>query len=273
MLFRRSAPIRYWVNASACVLLALGVYFVFSAQISGAQSTVVISYALPEQLTLREPVSLQIAALNGAGEDATVDFGKNRAGNTQVLLTKPDGSRVSIDPRIPLQPDEAWVRGVVVLRSQQGYQTELLLSEWAQFDQVGAYWLDIEFIGDVTLGSDPVQVERRSRLGFEMMPRNQRVLRDVAERLVQQAQSPDASTAFRAAKKLMHLNDPVVVPYLSRVISERKGTWVDPTIIRALERIGNADARAALLRASESSDPITSEAAGAALTRLDRQAR
>lgn len=241
------------------------------ASAQAAASAVSLSYALPDNVTLNEPVSLEIVATNAGTEEVWIDFGKNYVGNSQVVVTKPNGARSVVDPRKPLQADEAWVRGRMRLMPGARHEAELVLNDWVDFSQLGTHRLDVEFIGSVESTAGAVNVRRNWTSTLEALPRDVQRLREVAEALVRQVQSPNAAPAFLAARKLMHLRDPVAVPYLRRVLEERKGTWVDPIVIHALERIGNDDARAALLKASSSEDPFTSKAAFAAMDRLDHR--
>lgn len=256
----------------AVVLCGLASLQGLASQTASAQSEgVTVSYELPERVTLHEPVSLAVVVDNQSTEDATIDLGASKVGNTQITLTAPDGSQVTIDPRRPSEMFRTKGPGLVRLQPRDRVRTELVLNEWASLDFIGKYRLVVRFIGTISPPSAAGGNQQPVDLTLEVLPRNVRRLREVADLLVRQTQTIYAERADLAAKKLLFLNDPVVVPFLLRVIDERKGHWVDPIMISALERVGTDEARDALLKAGGNSNVATSRSAWAAIERLDRK--
>jgi hypothetical protein len=240
------------------------------------QNALTLAYRVPDRVTRHEPITLAVVATNEGTEPVTVDFGKNSEGSFQLALSLPGGDLIMIDPRTPRRADEAWTRGVRTLAPRESHTIEIIMSEWADFSDLGVYRLDVRFIGTArrATGGQPVMVRQVSpALTIRVLPRDPDALRRVAEALVRDIQQPIAAPATLAARKLARINDPVVVPYMTRVIEERKGTWVDPWLIPALERIGNDEALQTILRAAGSSDEYTRRSALAALDRMNARGR
>ena len=78
-------------------LLALMVASVASGAIA-PQAAQPISYHLPAQITLHEPVILDLTVRNGLNEAMTIDFGVGGVSEFALDLLKPDGARVSARP-------------------------------------------------------------------------------------------------------------------------------------------------------------------------------
>jgi hypothetical protein len=148
-----------------------------------------------------------------------------------------------------------------------------VLNDWVDFSALGVYRVQVEFIGAVRSSKNvDVDVLRLSpSLSMTVLPRNPQELQNIAEQLTRQIQSPIAEPAMFAFSKLAYLDDPIAVPYWIRILEERKGTRFDPVVIRTLEKVGTAEARAAVERASRSADPWVSTPALDALERLNRQ--
>ena len=126
-------------------------------------------------------------------------------------------------------------------------------SDRVDFSALGVYLVQVEFIGTVRSSKNTaIDVQRQSpTLSVNVVARNPQELQNIAERLTRQIQSPEAEPALLAVRKLAYLDDPVVVSYWIRILDEQKGTRVDPIAIRALEKHGTAEARAAIDRASQ----------------------
>ena len=234
-----------------------------------------IIYALPKQISLHAPVPLSITVTNGTAETVHIELGMNGHGNSQMFLTLPNGTRLSIDSTRPPPGvvDFAYWPGGFDLPPGERRSAEAVLNEWVDFSAVGTYRLDIRFRGAVQGPNyTPIAVQRTpAPLTVQVRPRDTRELEELATDLIWDIQGPYAEPALRAMKKLEHLEDAISVPYWSRIITERKGLYTAQKVVRALEQIATPEARAALESATRSDDPWTAFYAGAALGRLDRR--
>jgi HEAT repeat protein len=79
-----------------------------------------------------------------------------------------------------------------------------------------------------------------------VLPRDESQLKAACERLVRQIEATDSVREMHdAASALAHVDDPLVVPYLERVL--RSGKYVEHPVIDGLARIGNEDAAQILI--------------------------
>ncbi len=229
---------------------------------------VTISYTLPEQITLLEPVSLLITIVSVKADPVRMDLGVNDAGSFQLTVTKPDGTTTRIDPMVLLF--HVSYHRDLRLTAGESAERELVLNDWVDFSTVGTYRLDAEFIGAVTSsGRKPVTLRRSSpTLSVRVLPRDERMLHQVAERLLDQMFTPIVEPAWLAAVKLAHLDDPLVVRYWAKFL-DLHPTWPAAGFaIRDLECIGNEAAWDVIEKASRS--PANSAQAYQALERRTR---
>jgi hypothetical protein len=141
-------------------------------------------------------------------------------------------------------PDEAWVHGTFVLEPFQRYFQSILLNEWLEFSQVGRYSLTIRFRGSILPETDRVTVAPETSIRIDVLPFDERVLRNKCKQLLQAL--VDGRTAgdwFAAGKALGAVKHPVAVEYLSLAI--KADQQVDSIAIGALLEIGDQTARAA----------------------------
>jgi len=109
-------------------------------------------------------------------------------------------------------------------------------------------------------------------LPIRVTERNPDKLQDRCQHLLDEIRlATNSDDTKRSAEALSYVNDPIAVPYLTKVINANK--LVDSIAILGLERIGNTDARSALEAALTHYDPDTVHAATDALNRLDTKRR
>jgi hypothetical protein len=189
-----------------------------SASLQSADS-VSLEYGGTTQLTLHEPVIVNAIITNGLGQRLKVDLGKNYVGAFQLTLTRPDGSRRAVDPSRPRRADEASVGGTLVIEPFQRYSEPILLNDWFDFSQTGAYDLSILFKGSIMPETGRVSVPPEASLQITVLPFNERALRDRCEALLRELQQgKDADDWIRATKALAAVNHPIAVTFLSRAI-------------------------------------------------------
>ena len=237
-------------------------------QTARESSNVFLSFSAPSRLTLHEPVAFAVHVQNSSQEEISADLGRNYFGSSKLTLVRPDGSSVTIDPSAPSRPDEAFVSGRIRLGAGERFTKETVLDRWLDFSSEGVYRLRISFEGAVQAVSNrALAVQRTATLVIQVMPRNEATLDSTADRLVRQMNAVSAEQAILAATKLAHMRDPVAVRHIKRALDSPGRRELDTIVIRGLERIDTAEARAALEAATGSAEPSTARAAIAALER------
>ena len=255
---------------------ALAVAVVVFGQSSPQQGTSLLSltYQVPAKVTLREPVVVDLTLRSHADVPVSIELGRNNIGNLQLKLQKPDGGIVSIDPRRPKTADHSYTDIPIILKPREQRTEPILLDEWfGTMETEGAYRLTIDFIGRVQRGEGrPIEVVRTGSWPFQMVPRDEAVLRMSCARWLQIARtSPDGNQARFAAKALSYVRDPIAVEYLERLIQRGKRLEifsVDVRGIAALEQMGTFEARDALLRARLKTQAVAAEEIDKALIRM-----
>lgn len=237
-------------------------------------SLVSMTYRVPATVTLREPVVVDLTLRSHADEPVSIELGRNNIGNLQLKLQKPDGAIVSVDPRRPKTADHSYTDIPIILKPREQRSEPIVLDEWfGTLDTEGAYRLTIDFIGRAQTGEGrPIEIARTGSWSFQMVPRDEAVLRTSCARLLQIARtSTDADQARFAAKALSYVRDPIAVEYLERLIERGKKLEilsVDARGIAALEHMGTFEARDALLRARLKSQAVAAEEIDKALIRM-----
>jgi hypothetical protein len=233
---------------------------------------VVIAYALPKTVSLHAPVPLTITVTNGTANSVHLALGTDGFGRSGVAVTRPNSTRIAIDlvqPRYRVTEYATWP-GDWDLPPGESLFEGVVLNEWIDFSALGVYRVDMRFSGAVQGANyTPIPVDRTPiRLTVQVLPRDAHALDELAKDLTGEIQQPIAERAMRAMKNLEYLDDPIAIPYWSRIVAERKGHYFAADAVRALERLGSDEARAALELAARSDDPQTAFQAGVALSRL-----
>jgi hypothetical protein len=246
-----------------------GVGVLWTCCASAVQVRETMSYLLPAQLTVREPVILDVTVRNDLTETIAVDFGTGGVSEFNFGIQKPDGSRTPIHLTTTRPPGElSWFEpvGPISIQSGTSVSRSIVLSEVADFSQIGSYEVTIRFGGSVrTLSNGSVNVLREVRHTLHVLPRNEDALRHACDELAREAKDPDAVHRGRAVAALASIGDAIVIPYLLEVARS------DPFASRevdALVRLGGPDARRALEELSKSSNGWTASAAQSGLKRI-----
>lgn len=238
-----------------------------------AASGASLAFDVVSPSTQHEPVVLYVVIRNQSSERVFVDLGRNRVGNTQITITGPraQGSPVTIDERLPKGAGGLSIRGTIYVEPHRTLEHEIVLNRWADFDVVGSYVIQADFVGRVeSPDRRPIAVERHWVGDLRVNPRNEQALRETCDKLTREIEgTDDAEELLAAIDKLAAVNDPVAVEYLDR--AAKASRIVGDAAIRALERIGNDSARNVLSEMSGGADVEHGESARRALIRLDQR--
>lgn len=228
---------------------------------------VVVSYSMTAQeISLNEPVSLNLVVQNNSPEPIKLDLGNDRKGDFQFNVTRPDGKAISLPPR----RNGGFRRvGLVAIEPSQEYRQKLLLNEWIDFSLVGRYDIEVRLFHPGLLQQETVPDDLFTfRITLTVRPRDPAHLEAVCAYLAGQVESaPSYESATESAVALSYVRDPVAVPYLQMVLHARP--LVDGFAIDGLERIANEAAVRVLISALATSEtPETARLARAALQRI-----
>jgi len=240
----------------------------------GPSSDVSLSFSAPARLTLHEPVSLRIGVVNNRNEPITIDLGKNFIGNSKLVLAKPDGSRVPVDPAKPdpSVAEEGFFPGPVNVEAGSVFTREVVLNKWFDFDEEGTYNLSITFVGTARSATQTaISVQRQAVGTIRVLPRDERALRQACLELARDAKSVhSAEVAMLATTKLAYMRDAVGVECLGHLVTDPAFLHVS-TAVAGLVRSGSSQAREVLEQLRVHPDPERARAAANALDRLDRE--
>lgn len=238
-------------------------------------SAVSLAFDVVSPSTQHEPVVLYLVVRNQTSGRVFIDLGRNLVGNTRVTITPPgpQGSPITIDESLPKGAGGLSVRGTMFIEPQRTFEHEIVLNRWADFDSVGAYRIQADFVGrlESTEGKPIAVAVGRHWVGtLRVTPRNEQSLRAVCEKLTKEIEATDdAERLLRAIEKLSAVKDPVAVEYLDR--AAKASRIVGDAAIKALEHIGNDSARNVLSEMSKGADFDHAEAARRAVARLDQR--
>ena len=198
------------------------------------------------ELTLGEPIVLDMSLQNASGELVQLDLRKDCKDNFLFVITGPDGTAISPPP---LASQGLTRVGLVPVEPGRTYKQKLLLNEWTGFPKAGTYLIDVRLSSRPEPGSSAAAYEfPPSRLELQVHPRDPGRLESLCLSLalgVEQASSFEE--ADWNARTLSYVRDPVAVPYLERVL--RTPWFVEPFAIDGLAAIGNAPAVRVLVSA------------------------
>lgn len=236
--------------------------------VSGAappQGELSVTYQVESTVTLREPVVVTVTVENSTDAPVAIDLGLDRTANFRF---EPRGA---IQPRRRVVDEGAGgvVRaGTLAIAPGQRYQQRLLLNEWFEFDRIGIYEiyirLDSPLSGDARATASAAYTG--STLRFEVLPRNERVLRETCAKLSAIVSATrDVDVSFQAARELAAVKDPIAVEYIGQALAATsRGEFI---LIPALVGIGGREAKALAERLSHDAD---SERAGLARNAVAR---
>jgi hypothetical protein len=221
----------------------------------------------PAEISLGEPLIIDLTFSNGGAGPVTVDLGANRITAFSLTLDAPDGSSVTVRPP---EPDGFVAIGVTEIAPGQTITTWLVADEWLSISRAGRYRLQVRFVGTaVTSGGHSVAMERATELRFLVVPQDVARLRSTSERLAGLALRAPGVTIIdaqgRAVTALANVRNVVAIPSLVTVAAANRS----PSIaIDGLLRIGGPEARAALVELSRNANRDVSDLARSALARV-----
>jgi hypothetical protein len=247
------------------------------AQTSGAfqstaqgEGTIALSGSLSSsELSLGEPVILDVSLANESPEAVQFDLGQNRKENFLFVAARPDGTTVSV-PRLRVSGFS--VRGIVSIKPGGTYNQKLVLNEWIDFQTPGKYAIEVRLSSTGQPGSAAAPYETPPfRFDLEVLPRDAARLQSVCLSLALQVEQASSSAeAAESALALSYARDPVAVPYLERVL--RSGWFVEGPAINALETIADAQAVRVLISALKIDEPpYAARLARGALRRIEEK--
>lgn len=207
-----------------------------------AQSTPVVSWQILDQrVTLHEPVILKLTVQNYSREPAIIDLGASLVAGIAITITTPAGS--SFHPGINvsgLHPS-----GRVSIDPGATYSRVYSIDEWYEFESTGIFGIGVSLTSPIVVGAEHITPEPPTFYTITIVPRDVPALRKRCEALASQADGaePGSSVEEEAVRILSAINDPVAVPYLTRLGSR---TTVQVSVITAIGRFSTVDAIAAL---------------------------
>jgi hypothetical protein len=212
--------------------------------------TVSVRATASDTLTLGEPVQATLTVVNGLRERVFVDLGADFIGNLALTVTHPDGSRATSS--IPASGGFRAI-GRVSIAAGERYTRDILLNDWVSFSRPGTYRVSIQpTVRAVTASWRPVELPA-AEVRIAIAQRDDVALRSACERLATIVlTSEDPAGRIAAARAIAVIEDPVVVPFIDRVMhASDKSDWI---LIPALARIANQDALTVLEAAAASSN-------------------
>jgi hypothetical protein len=242
---------------------------VFTATDGEAQSTAGAIYAdftTREDISLHEPVLLQLTIENRSTERIKVDLGTDGKENLKLQITYPDG-RV-VEPQSPYTGGFART-GRIRISANDSFSRQYVLDEWVTFDEPGRYVVRAEIQSPIVVDNSEIHPPAPAQsLNVNIGARDEIRLREVSENFARIAVSARGSEAKSdAALALSYVMDPVAVPYVSSVLQQTDS--VDWLLVQGLVRHGTEQARAELIELSQSPNEERSALARDALRRLE----
>lgn len=211
-----------------------------------AAQTEIMSYSTAATVSLHEPVVISLIINNVMSETLTIDLGLHRKGAFQIVVTSPDGERLSLSPLAKVREGIAGPTSVT-LEPGQSFKQLLVVNEWYEFSKPGKYRIEVELSNSPqTQAGSIVSVARKFRATVQVVARDLERLRGVCESLMRQVLSSKSyQEAAETADVLSYVEDPVAVHYLRSVLESNK--MVEGYCIAGLRRIGNIEAAQVLI--------------------------
>lgn len=232
----------------ACGVLVLILCKGVAAQSGGG---VTVSYmATRAELTLKEPVFIDIRVENRTPGAILLDLGANYYGGFEATVVRPDGRVVNGGGF----GEGIAIPGNVTVPPMGVYSRRLLLNRWFDFDVPGPYGVDVRL-------TNPI---RGSDLAALSLPASGRAVIEIGQRDPARLERTCAELerAFRAsrvvaeiipsAEALSYIDDPIAFPFLERML---RTPATEGAAMAGLGRIADAPSVEALLaHAANASD-------------------
>jgi hypothetical protein len=204
-----------------------------------------------DEVSLHEPVRLDLTIRNRSTKRVEVDLGHNARSNLAFVVTTPDGTR-HVLPRPAAQG--LGISGEVTLEPGQSHTERYLLNEWFPFPLAGTYTIEAALSGRPRLGHRSITTSAPQILTLIVAPRDEKRLEAVVRQLATTAiHEKNAEKQMVAANALSLIDDPVAVPHLIQLLRSR--SWSRAEAARGLARIATPAALAALVDALNDPDP------------------
>lgn len=233
-------------------LLFAAMTFTLAHQSTPNADVLAVSFKVPAQLTLNEPVLAELAIDNPTDKPVVIDLGIGRTQLISISAKLPDGSVVT--PRLGLR-DGLHRLGRTEVPAKSRYTQQLLLTEWLAFDSPGIYQIDV----GLSLPKRALaQLASATPLGathFELKiaPRDVNVLRTRCGALASiMSVSQSAEERINAGQALTSMIDEAVIPCLKKAAASTNE--FDHSIMRSLNRMNQPAARAVLQEMAASGD-------------------
>jgi hypothetical protein len=234
------------------------------------QNRVTLTLRAPAEVSLHEPVIVEIVLANESQEPVTADFGGRHVGRFEFRLIDPKGGKQVYRPSVSNEPLTSFISQPFTLGPQvptdRNSNREILpsverqrvvLNQGLKFAETGRYSLTVAFDGTVRPGADVKnEVGRLWSREVLVSDRDEARLKAALGNLADQALRCCGVDSSVATSALSAVDDPIVIPYLERVAAAGH----DGRPFDGLRRFGRA-AVEALDRLSHS--PIPSVAANA----------
>jgi hypothetical protein len=233
-----------------------------------ASPDVVKSFRLvTTDLTVNEPVFLTFSVENQLPHSVEIDRGSNDNGccGFSARIVRPDG-KTEYGPKVRV--DELVGGPIVTIAPYSTHAEELLVNKWFKFDLPGRYILDVE--NRSPYGRDAALNYPGPSIIIDIGPRDATRLEAICVSLEIEAGASlprDVRPLFRAAEVLLHMNDPVTVPYIGRLL-ELRGVVPASILIRALEEIADGSAVDILITQRSRTDRDIQSQSRSALARI-----
>ena len=196
---------------------------------NGAQSSGIrCTLTSKSSFTQGEPILLRLKLENSSSEPRAVNLGYDREGAFLFRLVGPDG--LSIDLPQTQVREGISLLGEVAIPAQEKHSQQIILDNWYKFTEPGHYRLALEIL------YSPCP---RQELRFEITPEDLDRLKSVCNELLDaiEKNKHHYANAADAAKALVQVQNPIVVPYLTKALESNPmvSSIVNPT----LERFGH----------------------------------
>jgi hypothetical protein len=196
-------------------------------------------------VSLHEPVIILFTIHNGLAHPITVDLGVGNVSRFEFILKSSSGKIVHGRPQ---RTEGLTQQENVVIGAGEDYKQQLILNRWFDIDAPGSYELKARLNTPIDAGPNKVTPPLGETISFEIESRDVNRLKAVCERLAAEAENARGVEAAQfPTLVLSYINDPVAVPYLSKILSEH--TLEYDVAILGLERVGSDAAVETLLSA------------------------
>lgn len=224
-----------------------------------------------EFVSLHEPIVVLFSVSNNLTKTITLTLGAQDIQFFDFALTSPTGQQIQEYWNMERDVDLVTIgSGKVEMRPGETYELPLLMNRWFHFDTPGTYFLTLRLTTHIGI-SDGSSINPQSEtLRFTVQPRDRARLEKVCAALAKEvAAAANAAAAQEPARRLSYIDDPLAIPYLTRLLDYNKLT--DHFVVAGLERIDTDDAVRALLAVLSSRQEDRERLSRGALMRMQER--